>query len=285
MLDLDISKGLSEEKIDISGFSGSDPTFVSRYLIISVILQAYQKHLGSKKLKVLDVGGSGSILRKFIDVDLTIIDILPNEANLENYIQGSALIMPFADNSFDVVISCDVLEHISKTDRPQFLTESSRVTKDLMITAAPFNLDGVRKAEISANKFYKDMTGEDHRWLFEHLLDELPDLQNATKVLSNSGLEVSHFSHTSLDNWQLVTRAGFLVAQESIHPKFVAKVKELNNYYLSHMMQSDFSATGYRSFMVASKKQKINIKTEPDIYRPELEIIFSMLSDAFLKLL
>jgi hypothetical protein len=285
VLNLDISKDLVREKIDIDSFSGVDPTFVSRYLIIAVILKAYQKHLGLKELKVLDVGGSGSILNKFIDVNLTIIDILPNEANLPNYFQGSALIMPFADNSFDVVISCDVLEHINKDDRTLFLKESSRVTKDLMITAAPFNLKGVRKAEISANKFYKDMTGEDHRWLFEHLLDELPDLPLAVKVLSDSGMQIEHFSHTSLDNWQLVTRAGFLIAQEAIHPEFVEKIKELNNYYLNHIMQSDFSATGYRSFIIASKQQKVNIKSQPDIYKPELEVIFSMLNDAILKLL
>ena len=285
MLTLNISKGLSGKLIDISSFSGADPTFVSRYLIIAVILKAYQKLLGSNKLKVLDVGGSGSILSKFIDVDLTIIDILPNDANRDNYIQGSALIMPFADSSFDVVMSCDVLEHIGKDDRPLFLKESARVTKDLMITAAPFNLQGVRKAEISANKFYKDMTGEDHRWLFEHLLDELPDLLLASKVLGDLGMQVEHFSHTSLDNWQLVTQAGFLVAQEAIHPEFVEKIKELNDYYLGNIMRSDFSDTGYRSFIIASKKQKIDIKPEKDIYRPELEIVFSILSDAILKLL
>ena len=285
MLSINPSELLSKEKFDANDFTDVDPTFVSRYLLQAAILRDYQRQQGIKKLKVLDVGGSGSILTNFIDVDLTIIDILPNIANLPNYIQGSALTMPFADNSFDVVVSCDVLEHISKNDRPLFLKESARVTKDLMIVAAPYNLQGVRPAEIAANKYYKDMTGEDHRWLFEHLLDELPDLELAKSGLASDGLNVTHFSHTALDHWQLVTRAGFLLVQAPIHPKFVSKIQDLNRYYLENIMRHDFSATGYRSFLLASKQHELNITNSPDAYSPELEAIFSLLSDAILELL
>ena len=129
------------------------------------------------------------------------------------------------------------------------------------------------------------MTGEDHRWLFEHLLDELPDLKLASKTLTDIGLKVEHFSHTALDNWQLVTRAGFLLAQAAKHPEFVKKIQALNHYYLSNIMQNDFSNTGYRSFVLASKQHKITISSEPDAYSKELEMVFSLLSDAILKLL
>ncbi len=285
MLTINPGELLAKEKFKVDDFTDVDPTFVSRYLLQAAILRDYQKQQGIKKLKVLDVGGSGSILANFIDVDLTIIDILPNVANLPNYIQGSALTMSFADNSFDVVVSCDVLEHISYDDRPMFLKESARVTKDLMIVAAPFNLEGVRPAEISANKYYKDMTGEDHRWLFEHLLDELPDLERAKHVLADSNMQVDSFSHTALDYWQLVTRAGFLMAQAPVHPEFVKKIQALNRYYLENIMHKDFSATGYRSFLIASKQHELKIAKTPDAYSPESEAIYSLLTDSILKLL
>ena len=285
MLTFSPSALLNAEKFDVNQFSNVDPTFVSRYLLQAAILRFYQQQTNKNKLKVLDVGGSGSIITTFIDVDLTIIDILPNEANLPNYIQGSALVMPFADSSFDAVISCDVLEHISKDDRPLFLKEIARVTGDLAIVAAPYNLKGVRKAEILANEYYKKMTGEDHRWLFEHLLDELPDLQQAMDTVEAAALNVGSFSYTALDNWQLVTRAGFLLAQESKHPEFTKLIKELNFYYMQHVMSHDFSKTGYRSFLIASKKHKINIKPEPDAYSSDRQALFSLLSDAILKLI
>lgn len=276
---------LAKEKFDINAYESFDPTFASRYLIQASILRAYQEEAGIKKLKVLDVGGSGSIISQFIDVDLTIIDILPNSAKLDNYVEGSALLMPFADNSFDVVISCDVLEHIKKEDREKFIKESSRVSKDFLIIAAPYNLSGVRLAEISANNFYKNLTGKDHIWLLEHLQDELPELNQAVDVFESIGLKTNYFSHTSLDYWQLITRSGFLLALEEKYPMFIKKIKQLNYYYLDKIMSKDFSETGYRTFLLASKKSDITIIKERDLYSPELEIIFSIITDGLLDLI
>src|SRR5688572_19784803 len=125
MFTLSPSGLLPKQRFDLSEFEDSDPTYVSRYLIQAAIVESYQQHQGSKKLKVLDVGGAGSIISKFVDVDLTIIDILPNDRNFKKYVQASALDMPFKDKSFDIVISCDVLEHIPKEDQTTFLTESA----------------------------------------------------------------------------------------------------------------------------------------------------------------
>ena len=285
MFTLSPSGLLAEEKVDFAPYYGLDSTFISRYLIQASILKAYQAHTGIKKLKVLDVGGAGTIIDQFIDIDLTILDMLPNTAKLDNYIEGSALLMPFADSSFDVVVSCDVLEHIKKEDRNKFIKESSRVSKDFLIIAAPYNLSGVRLAEISANNFYKEITGQDHIWLLEHLQDELPELNSAMDVLNSIGLKTGYFSHTSLDYWQLITRAGFLISLEEKHPNFILKLKQLNQYYLENIMAKDFSDTGYRSFLLASKNADINIQQETDIYRPELEIVFSLITDAIINLL
>lgn len=285
MLTLSPSGLLNKDSINAEKYSAIDPTYISRYLLQAGILNAYQQHQGVNKLKVLDVGGSGSILAEFVKVDLTIVDILPNKDKLLNYVQGSALAMPFADKSFDVVLSCDVLEHIPKADREMFLKECSRVTKDLMIVAAPFNLKGVREAEILANDYYKKMTGEDHRWLFEHLLDDLPNLQQTGLILGKNGLEYDYFSHTALNNWQLVTRAGFLLAHNGDRAEFVENIKNINKYYLENIMSNDFSKTGYRTFIIASKKHEVDIKTEPDQYDSKTASIFTTLTDAILSLL
>lgn len=286
MFTLSPSGLLQNNKVDTSDYASLDPTFISRYLLQAAILEAYQNHeYASKKLKVLDVGGAGSIIELFIDIDLTVLDVLPNKHKTKNYVQGNALAVPFADKSFDAVISCDVLEHIPKNERAAFLKESARVTKDLLIVAAPFDLKGVRAAEISANDYYKKMTGEDHRWLLEHLLDDLPSIKQAIIVLEKAGLNTAHFSHTALSNWQLVTRAGFLLAHQENHKKFAEIIRELNKYYLDNIMASDFSATGYRSFIIASKKHEIDIKPEPDILDNKLTNIFSMLTDSILELL
>ncbi len=285
MLTLSPSGLLSSRSIEIDKYVQLDPTYVSRYLILAGIIDSYMFHKGDKKIRILEVGGSGSILSQFINVDLTIIDILPNDNKLENYVQGSALAMPFADSSFDIVITSDVLEHIPKSDRPKFLKELSRVTKDLVVVAAPFNLTGVRDAEISANNFYKKMRGEDHRWLAEHLLDELPNLNQSEAILEKQEMEIGHFSHTSLYNWQLVTRTGFLLAHYGQKKEFADKLKEINQYYFNNIMNDDFSNIGYRTFIVASKKHEIDIKLEDENDKLLSVEVLDILTDAIATLL
>lgn len=285
MLTLSPSGLLDTSKLNTEEYRGYDPTYVSRYLLLAGILETYRNHHGGQKLKVLEVGGSGSILMNFVDIELVVVDILPNADTQAEYIQGSALAMPFADKSFDAVISCDVLEHIPAEDRELFLKESIRVTKDLLVIAAPFNLDGVREAEIIANDFYKKMTGRDHRWLLEHLLDELPNLRKTETILEKNGLEVDYFSSTSLDNWQLVTRTGFLLSEYGDRPEFSNYLQKINGYYLDNVLKKDFSTNGYRTFVVASKEHDIDIKLEPDVYNKKHVDTLTLLTDAIVTLL
>lgn len=276
---------LTETIFDLDKYSDLDPTFVSRYLVQASILKAYKASNKIEKLRILDVGGAGSLIKEFIDVNLYIIDPKPNDNNDKNYTVGNALNMPFSDNEFDAVITCDVLEHIKKEDRGQFIKECCRVSKELVVIAAPFNLTGVRLAEISANNFYKKLTGENHVWLQEHLQDELPELYQTKKQLAELDMSNGHFSHTSLDYWQLLTRISFFMGLKTKEPILANDIKSINSFYLDKIMTKDFSVTGYRSFIVANKKDRVSIKKENDRYEPELENVFALLSETILDLI
>lgn len=51
---------------------------------------------------------------------------------IRNCIEGSVLDIPFKDNFFDAVFSCDVLEHLHPNDLDRGLDEMVRVTKKFM---------------------------------------------------------------------------------------------------------------------------------------------------------
>lgn len=272
---------ITDPLIDFDNYSNYDPTFISRYIVQASLIKAYMDYLKLDNLKVLDVGGSGSIIKDFVDIDLHILDVKPNKDNENNYTEGDALNMPFEDNEFDLIISCDVLEHIKNEDRKQFIKECTRVTKDVLVIAAPFNLTGVRLAEISANRFYKNMTGQDHIWLQEHLADELPEIEQTKKTLTEAGFRNDHFSHTSLGYWQLLTRINFIMGEAGHKQKsLIDDIKAINDFYLTNIMINDFSRTGYRSFIVSSKKDQVNVIKIQDKFDPYLENIFSLLTEA-----
>jgi len=54
------------------------------------------------------------------------------------YVNGDSLNIPFSDNSFDLVFSVDMLEHIKKADRMKAIEEAIRVTNKTCIITFPY---------------------------------------------------------------------------------------------------------------------------------------------------
>lgn len=87
--------------------------------------------------KVLEVGPSHgqvtSYLRKF-GVDVTTID---NKKEYSPNILGDVLKMPFKDDNFDMVLVCEVLEHLPYEQFLQALVEIKRVVKLAVFLSLP----------------------------------------------------------------------------------------------------------------------------------------------------
>lgn len=136
-----------------------------------------------KTLKILDVGGyKGNTSRLFPSDDVTVVD--QHDVHEAGYIKADATDLPFHDGEFDAVLSFDVFEHIPPVDRLKFLEEVVRVSKGLVIIAAPFMNKGNELAERLTNDFYKKIAGKDHPWLIEHIENSLPEESVVTKFLS-----------------------------------------------------------------------------------------------------
>ena len=84
-----------------------------------------------------------------------------------NYIEGSCIQLPFADNSFDVVVSFETLEHLA--GQQEMLAEFNRVLSD----------DGLLIISTPDKKHYSDatdFTNEFHvKELYKHEFEQLLD--------------------------------------------------------------------------------------------------------------
>lgn len=236
------------------------PDAFSRYFIIE---SALKKIFGTKPISILDVGGQDNSLWAMIKndnlpYDLTVLDILPANESSKNYhyIKGDALKMKFSDNSFDTVISTDVLEHIPDNSKEEFIRQCLRVAKDLVIIAAPFHSDDSHYGEQLANNFYKKLSGRDHKWLSEHFKANKPGKEFMENLLKSKKLKFAFIGGNNLENWLLTILPNLLSEKILINKK---KLENLNSYFNNNLFElNDFSPRGYRSFYIISKKNNIN---------------------------
>ena len=90
---------------------------------------------------ILDAGGGAGIMALVLEKNPYLI-VEPTLNGLD------ATKLPFEDSSFDISVSCDVLEHIPKASRGDFLDEICRVTKKSVFITAPFGPSNRRLEEI-----------------------------------------------------------------------------------------------------------------------------------------
>lgn len=226
-----------------------EPTHASRYWILANILTSLGAH---QKAKLLDVGGKKGLLAEFPGFKPTIIDI---EASDEpNFVQGDALNMPFKDGEFAFSVSCDVLEHIPGKDRERFLLEMLRVSSKGVIICAPFDNPGNGELEQKMNDYYAHLTGQQHRWLREHIDNGLPSEKEVEKTLKKHGYGFVKFRHFSPQVWESIVGQHLLHAAFGDSEQLSSMVHKMYKVYYDTLCSLDFTPDGYRTFFWISKK-------------------------------
>lgn len=149
------------------------PKVALRYLpIVDEINRNYKN--GDSILEV----GSGSIgIAPYINQDVIGVDknfVGKSHPKLKQAISDAAN-LPFADKSFDYVVSADVLEHILPENRKTAVSEWLRVTKKELILAFP---EG-KEAEAQDEKLYAEFkkrgsVDPSEKFIKEHIENKLP---------------------------------------------------------------------------------------------------------------
>lgn len=140
--------------------SGAD-TFI-RHLCLSKLLKKYRPEL------ILDVGGEGLLTRFIRGVKVVSANIKKADVRCP----GQSL--PFKDNSFDVVVSIDTIEHIPKIMRLDLCKELLRVAHKGIVLCAPFGTSEHLEYEKEVLSTIDSHASEIRRYLAEHVKYGLP---------------------------------------------------------------------------------------------------------------
>lgn len=210
--------------------------------------------------KILEVGAEDhSNLEKFFpNDDIFISNLQTPESQLENpkYIQADATNMAFADNEFDIIIACDVYEHIPQNLRKDFLSELTRVCKIAFIICAPIELPEIHAVEVRTNELYKTLTGHDYIWLKEHIDNGLPCLNETLEILDNLKISHKHFYHGDLNLWEKLMSAHFFAA---ITPPIQQDLTLIDECYNLNLFEQDYVEENfYRAFVIGEKNCNFN---------------------------
>lgn len=162
--------------------------------------------------KLLDVGGHPGTLARLLTglhEGWTVHTVDTIEASLDDYTQASGAKLPFDNDSFDVVLSSDTLEHVPHEARSGFLAEIQRVSRGFVVLGAPFAHAAVSGVERAIAQSHLQATGRPHPWLGEHLEHGLPDLHETLAAFAGSGTRALMRSAPLLDwtCWQLAALA------------------------------------------------------------------------------
>ncbi len=185
-------------------FPGATWTSFDRYARYGAIARSVRACLGPGPFHVLDVGDASGYLSEF-DPDLRPIslDIAPVSDPLPHAIRlaGDGTSLPFADEAFDAVVSSDALEHVPPAKRERFLSELVRVSRDVVVVAAPFDTPGVAGTEAMVRHFVLLATGAPQVQLDEHRDNGLPDLASTERFLTGCGSQVMTAGNGNLHDW------------------------------------------------------------------------------------
>lgn len=227
-----------------------------RYKAVQEIIRLI-KGQWQDKLKVLDVGGLSHthegrpffpIARFLPEDEITVLDVQDYDA--PNYLRvDKAGLFPLSDAAFDVVVSCDTLEHVPPERRPAFLDELLRVARQFVVLAAPFDSEDTRLAEQIFYDFHLRRLGAVQPQLYEHRLYGLPDLRALCENLESRGLHYVEFPSGYLYNWLLM-----MIIKDYVFslPQSIALHAAIDRLYNRHFFASDQRSPSYRHILVIS---------------------------------
>ena len=152
-------------------FKYQHPEAALRYLPIVKIIKV--KNLENSK--ILEVGPGSLGITPYLKKPVSGIDVdfSGHQTKLLTKIRGSAFDIPMRKNSYDVVISADMLEHIPKSQREKSIYEMIRVGKHLVVIVVPTGkLSELQDQNLE--RYFQKVFGEKDKFLEEHVENGLP---------------------------------------------------------------------------------------------------------------
>lgn len=185
------------------------------------------------RASVLDVGGGEGWLAAFLpEMDYCLVE--PDNNGI------SGIHLPFADKSFDYVISCHVLEHIPVEERETYLDQLVAKARKSVLLLNPFHEEGGFVED--RLKLFIDIT--DARWAHEHLACGLPRVSDVEQYAQRKGLHCVVEPNGAMTTALTLVFMDYFAAEAQEQEKW-KKINRFINSKYQDLMTADKHPNGY----------------------------------------
>jgi len=200
---------------------------------------------------VVDVGGELNHLSQFCKTQKIIV------ANLKS---GDIVItrnkLPFAPRSFDVACAIDVLEHIAKSKRQDFINRLAKVARERVILSFPLATKDHLKYEKETYKWLQKK-GLNVDYLAEHIRFGLPTKDEVERMVKQFKFNLFYSGHLTLNKY--LFRFFIFDLKIKVLGKFVYFIKLVFNFLTNPLLYVILSKRNYlssvnRAYLVINKQ-------------------------------
>jgi hypothetical protein len=170
---------------------------------------------------------------------------------------GTPVALPFADGAFDGCLISDVYEHIPAERRPELLAEMLRVTRGLVLVAAPRGNALVTRLDRVVFDFIWGKYGERFVPLEQHMAYGLESVESTVESLKVQGVdEVVVLPGNYVYRWIHMILIYFDLQHRNPH---AALFEPLNRIYNERLSPYDYREPCYRFVIAVATDPALNV--------------------------
>jgi SAM-dependent methyltransferase len=186
----------------------------------------------SEKPTILDIGGGNGELASFIpDYRYCLVEPTVNGIN--------GLKLPFKNESFDLVVSCHVLEHIPIIDREKFLDQLLSKSRKGVILLNPIHIEQTLPNE--RMQLFIDITNAS--WAKEHLECSLPTVDSIKEYANKRNIKCHYAPNGTMTTSMALVFFDYLSAHLD-KDKYKRINEFFNTKYLDILDSEEFPGAG-----------------------------------------